>query len=182
MSRGFASGLAGNILQEGGRDAGAVLGCGRVTKIAAAELLRRGDGAVSWIWIALASVVSGGLGAMGLGGGGILLLVLVWAGWPQLAAQGINLLMILPVGLLGLYFHRKNGLTDREAARPLLWGGLPGVGLGVLLGGHLGEDALRTCFGVLILLLAVRELWLGIRAIRRDGWRLKAPADGEESA
>lgn len=141
-----------------------------------------GDGAVSWIWIALASVVSGGLGAMGLGGGGILLLVLVWAGWPQLAAQGINLLMILPVGLLGLYFHRKNGLTDREAARPLLWGGLPGVGLGVLLGGHLGEDALRTCFGVLILLLAVRELWLGVRAIRRDGWRLKAPVDGEESA
>ena len=139
-----------------------------------------GDGAVSWVWIALASVVSGGLGAMGLGGG-ILLLVLVWAGWPQLAAQGINLLMILPVGLLGLYFHRKNGLTDREAARPLLWGGLPGVGLGVLLGGHLGEDALRTCFGVLILLLAVRELWLEVTAIRRDGWRLKAPADGEES-
>lgn len=137
---------------------------------------------MSWIWIALASVVSGGLGAMGLGGGGILLLVLVWAGWPQLAAQGINLLMILPVGLLGLYFHRKNGLTDHRAARPLLWGGLPGVGLGVLLGGHLGEDALRTCFGVLILLLAVRELWLGVQAIRRDGWRLKAPADGEESA
>ena len=79
---------------------------------------------MSWVWIALASVVSGGLGAMGLGGGGILLLVLVWAGWPQLAAQGINLLMILPVGLLGLYFHRKNGLTDREAARPLLWGGV----------------------------------------------------------
>ena len=34
---------------------------------------------------------------------------------------------------------------------------------------------------VLILLLAVRELWLGVRAIRRDGWRLKAPADGEEA-
>ena len=45
---------------------------------------------MSWVWIALASVVSGGLGAMGLGGGGILLLVLVWAGWPQLAAQGIG--------------------------------------------------------------------------------------------
>ena len=52
----------------------------------------------------------------------------------------------------------------------------------MLLGGQLGEDALRTCFGVLILLLAVRELWLGVRAIRRDGWRLKAPEDGEESA
>ena len=136
---------------------------------------------MSWLVIALASVVSGALGAMGLGGGGVLLLVLVWSGMPQLTAQGVNLLMILPVGLLGLYFHRKNGLTEKQAALPLLWGGLPGVGLGVLLGGHLGEDALRTCFGVLILLLAVRELWLGVRAIRRDGWRLKAPADGEEA-
>ena len=32
---------------------------------------------MSWIWIAIASVLSGALGAMGLGGGGILLLVLV---------------------------------------------------------------------------------------------------------
>lgn len=42
MSRGFASGLAGTILQEGGRDAGAGFDCGRVTKIAAAGLLRKG--------------------------------------------------------------------------------------------------------------------------------------------
>ena len=41
---------------------------------------------MSWLVIALASVVSGALGAMGLGGGGILLLVLVWAGMPQLTA------------------------------------------------------------------------------------------------
>ena len=36
------------------------------------------------------------------------------------------------------------------------------------------EDTLRTCFGVLILLLAVRELWLGFQALRREGWRLTA--------
>ena len=130
---------------------------------------------MSWVWIAAASVVSGALGAMGLGGGGILLLVLVWAGIPQMTAQGINLLMILPVGLLGLYFHRKNKLTDGRAAVPLLLGGLPAVLLGVLLCDRLGEETLRTCFGVLILLLAARELWLGIRAIRQDGWRLTAP-------
>ena len=136
---------------------------------------------MSWFWIAIASVLSGTLGAMGLGGGGILLLVLVWAGWPQMTAQGINLLMILPVGLLGLYFHRKNGLTDGKAAWPLLLGGLPGVLLGVLLGTRLGENTLRACFGVLILLQAARELWLGVQAIRRDGWRFRAPEDREKS-
>ena len=112
--------------------------------------------------------------AVGILTAGILLLVLVWAGLPQLTAQGINLLMILPVGLLGLYFHRKNGLTDGRAAVPLLLGGLPSVLLGVLLGNRMGEDTLRTCFGVLVLLLAVRELWLGFQALRREGWRLTA--------
>ena len=112
---------------------------------------------------------------MGLGGGGVLLLVLVWTGMPQLTAQGVNLLMILPVGLLGLYFHRKNGLTEKQAAPPLLWGGLPGVVLGVWLGSRLEEGTLRSCFGVLILLLAARELWMGLRLLRQNGWRLTAP-------
>lgn len=130
---------------------------------------------MSWLVIALASVVSGALGAMGLGGGGVLLLVLVWTGMPQLTAQGVNLLMILPVGLLGLYFHRKNGLTEKQAALPLLWGGLPGVVLGVWLGSRLEEGTLRSCFGVLILLLAARELWMGLRLLRQNGWRLTTP-------
>lgn len=34
--------MAGTILQEGGRDTGAGFDCGRVTKIAAAGLLRKG--------------------------------------------------------------------------------------------------------------------------------------------
>ena len=53
--------------------------------------------------------------------------------------------------------------------------------LGVLLGTRLGENTLRACFGVLILLLAARELWLGVQAIRRDGWRFRAPEDREKS-
>lgn len=136
---------------------------------------------MSWVLIAAASVVSGALGAMGLGGGGILLLVLVWSGLPQMTAQGINLLMILPVGALGLYFHHKNGLTDGRTAFPILLGGLPSVLLGVLLGNHLGEDMLRTCFGGLILLLAVRELWLGFQTIRQEGWRLTARQDKKDA-
>ena len=34
---------------------------------------------------------------------------------------------------------------------------------------------------LLILLLAARELWLGVQAIRRDGWRFRAPEDREKS-
>lgn len=131
---------------------------------------------MSWAFVAAASVLSGALGAMGLGGGGILLLVLVSYGMPQMAAQGVNLLLILPVGLLGLFFHRKNGLTDLKSAWPLTLGGVPGVLLGFWLGERLSEAALRCCFGVLIAILALRELWLGIRLIRREGWHLLTPS------
>ena len=130
--------------------------------------------AVSWVWIALTSVLSGMLGAMGMGGGGILLLALVSFGMEQLTAQGVNLLMILPVGLLGLFFHRKNGLTEKSAALPMLWGGIPGVALGFWLAGQLQTETLRLCFGILIILLGLRELWIGCCVIRREGWQLMA--------
>lgn len=125
---------------------------------------------MSWVVIALASLLSGMLGAMGMGGGGILLLVLVSTGMAQLTAQGVNLLMILPVGLLGLWFHRKNGLTEGKMALPILLGGLPGVVAGFFLAGNLPEQTLRLLFGILVILLGLRELWIGIRVIRREGW------------
>lgn len=130
---------------------------------------------MSWAFVAAASVLSGALGAMGLGGGGILLLVLVSYGIPQMVAQGVNLLLILPVGLLGLFFHRKNGLTDLSSAWPLILGGVPGVLLGFWLAGRIPEGALKACFGVLIATLALRELWLGIRLIRKEGLHFLAP-------
>lgn len=130
---------------------------------------------MSPLWIAAASLLSGMLGAMGMGGGGILLLALVSFGMGQLTAQGVNLLMILPVGLLGLFFHRKNGLVEKEAAVPLLWGGVPGVVLGFWLAGVLDTALLRFAFGILIILLGLREVWIGIRLIRREGFHFFAP-------
>lgn len=117
------------------------------------------------------SLLSGALGAMGLGGGGVLLLALASTGTDQLAAEGINLLMILPVGLLGLYFHRKNGLVQGKAARPLLLGGIPGAALGLFLSGRLPEEWLRKGFGVLVLLLGARELYYGVRSLKKEGLR-----------
>lgn len=127
---------------------------------------------MSPLWSFLGSLLSGTLGAMGMGGGGVLLLVLVFFGMDQLAAQGVNLLMIIPVGLLGLLFHRKNGLVEKKSAWPLLWGGIPGVALGFWLAGTLDTGVLRLCFGGLIIVLGLREVWIGIRIIRREGWHL----------
>ena len=55
-----------------------------------------------WLLIAAAGLVSGALGAMGLGGGGILILCLTaFAGMEQVTAQGVNLLLFIPTALVG---------------------------------------------------------------------------------
>ena len=124
------------------------------------------------VMLVLASVGAGILAAMGLGGGGVLLLYLSAVGISQLQAQGINLLFVLPVGLCSLWFHRKNGLVDLSAAVPIAIGGIAGVWIGVLIAGNLPQELLRRLFGGLILVIGLREIWQGIRLGRKNGFGL----------
>lgn len=112
-----------------------------------------------WLGTTLAGAAAGALGAMGLGGGGVLLLWLALSGVEQLAAQGINLVFILPVGAVGLWLHRRNGLVAWRAALPMGLGGLLGLAAGVALAGTLPERALSRLFGLLIAAAGLREGW-----------------------
>ena len=64
-----------------------------------------------WIGAVLAGAAAGALGAMGLGGGGVLLLWLAFSGMDQLAAQGVNLFFILPVGAAGLWLQDRKSVV-----------------------------------------------------------------------
>lgn len=124
---------------------------------------------MNWLAILAASALAGALGSMGLGGGGVLLLYLTLIDTPQRTAQGINLMFILPVGLLGLWLHRRRGLVDLTLVGPILLGGVLGAGAGTLVAGLLPEALLGRLLGWLILLIAVRELWCAVKILRREG-------------
>ena len=105
-----------------------------------------------WLLIAAAGLVSGALGAMGLGGGGILILCLTaFAGMEQVTAQGVNLLLFIPTALLALipYFRKK--LICTRALLPAIGAGLAGSLLGVWLSGTLD-------FGGMLVLIGLREV------------------------
>lgn len=125
----------------------------------------------------LPALAAGALGAMGLGGGGVLLLWLSLLGTDQLAAQGINLLFILPVGAVGLWLHRKNGLVVFSAALPMALGGLLGLGLGTALAGRLPGTVLRRLFGLLIAGVAVREGREAAKLLRQSRKKPGSPAE-----
>jgi len=123
----------------------------------------------NWLGSSLVGAAAGALGSMGLGGGGVLLLWLALSGVDQLAAQGINLTFILPVGCIGLWLHRKNGLVAWRAALPMAAGGLLGLAAGVALAGSLPGRTLSRLFGLLIGAVALREGWSAVTLFRREG-------------
>ena len=97
---------------------------------------------MSGFWIPLlAGAATGVLSAWGIGGGTLLLLVMtLLLGVEPRTAQGINLLYFLPTAGMGLLYHRKNGLLDRELLRRTVpWGLLAAAGGALLVVGAGGN-------------------------------------------
>lgn len=130
----------------------------------------------------LAAFFAGGLGAMGLGGGGVLLLWLALSGTEQLTAQGVNLIFFLPVGAVGLWSHWRNRLVEGSAALPMTAGGLLGLGAGILLAGYLPGRVLARLFGLLTAAIALREGWGAVSIFRREGFSLFRDSSGKGPA
>lgn len=114
---------------------------------------------MEWIWMALAGLISGILGSMGMGGGGVLIIYLTLiAGLDQRAAQGINLILFIPCAVLALFCYVRKGLIDFRTALVAAAAGLVGALGGVFLSGWIDVVWLRRIFGVMLLFIGVREL------------------------
>ncbi len=108
----------------------------------------------------IAGLLSGAIGALGLGGGGVLIIYLtLFAALPQTAAQGINLLFFLPCAAVALYFHSKAKLIEWRYALPMSLAGFGGAVLGCLLAGYIGGEWLSKIFGGYILCIGLFELF-----------------------
>ena len=107
----------------------------------------------------IAGLLSGAAGAMGLGGGTILLIYLtLLANVSQLEAQGINLVFFLPCAATALIVHMKNKLLKLKLL-PAVGTGLLGAALGLFLSEIIPEGILQKVFAVLLLILGIRELF-----------------------
>lgn len=104
--------------------------------------------------------IAGFIGALGLGGGGVLVMFLTaFLGVGQLKAQGTNLLFFIPIGLFALLLHSIKKLVVWKTALPAIGLGLVGATLGCLIARMLGAHTIRIIFGLMLLLLGTRELF-----------------------
>ena len=115
---------------------------------------------MSWIWSILAAFGSGALGAMGLGGGGILVIYLTLVvGMPQLQAQGVNLLFFLPCAVISLVINTRRKLIDWRNAMWIAIGGLPATLLGIWLSDLIDARWVGYMFAGLLIFTGLRELF-----------------------
>lgn len=111
----------------------------------------------------IAGFVSALLGALGMGGGGVLLIYLTClAQISQTKAQGINLLFFIPVAITALILHCKNKLVNYKMAIVGVLTGAVGVFAGFVIARQMGDQILSKVFAVFLLVLGARELLGGI--------------------
>jgi Predicted permeases len=114
---------------------------------------------MSYVWTAAAGIASGLLGAMGMGGGGVLIIYLtLMAEVEQKTAQGINLLFFIPIAVIALFLHCRKHLVNWRAALPAALCGLAGAFLGTWLSGWIDHTWLQKAFGVLLFIIGIHEI------------------------
>ena len=102
---------------------------------------------------------AGFLSGLGVGGGSILLLYLTaFAGFEQLAAQGINLLFFLATAPVAIFGHIRNRFIKWKKAAFSVVFGIPGVYIGFYIANSIDKTLLKAAFALLLLFVGVREL------------------------
>lgn len=110
----------------------------------------------------IAAFLTGIFAAMGVGGGMILIIYLTFfAGFPQLSAQGINLIYFIPIALLSVIIHTKNKLIEWKKIVPSLIAGTAFAVLGAFAADNLGSEILGKIFGGFIIIIGIKELLSG---------------------
>ena len=115
---------------------------------------------MSFLWAAAAGTLSGMIGAMGLGGGGVLIIYLtLFLGMEQGIAQGVNLIFFIPSAVIALIVYSRKKMIDWKAAIPAAVLGVAGAWLGTYLSSLIDGYWLSKLFGGQLLIMGVMQLF-----------------------
>lgn len=118
------------------------------------------DFRMSFVSPLIAGFLSGIAGAMGLGGGSVLIIYLtVFAGVEQLAAQGINLIFFLPTAAVALFVYSKKGIIKWRIIMPLMVLGAVGTLITGFWVGQMKAELIKKLFGFVIVIYGFYELF-----------------------
>ena len=113
-----------------------------------------------YFYLALAGIVGGLLGGMGMGGGTLLIPILTFLfDVSQKNAQAINLICFVPMAIIAIIIHAKNGLIKFKGLLPLvICAVISSVGAVFLLK-VIKSDLQTKLFGGFLILLAISRFY-----------------------
>lgn len=115
--------------------------------------------------IIIVSALGGLIGGMGMGGGTLLIpLLTLCAGVEQHLAQAINLIAFVPMSVIALCIHKKNGYVCFKSAAPIAAVALVGAVCGSFAAKYAQGYVLRACFGAFLIALGVVQMYKVISA------------------
>lgn len=107
----------------------------------------------------LASLLSGIISGMGIGGGTILIpaLIIIF-NTEQHIAQSVNLLSFIPVATVALITHIKNKNVEIKLSIKLIILGIIGAIAGSMIAAKLPSSLLRKLFGIFLFFMGIYEI------------------------
>ena len=111
---------------------------------------------MEYVYFALAGLAGGLLGGMGMGGGTVLIpLLSIFMNVDQHAAQALNLISFLPMAVVALVIHFKNGLVEYKKSLFVIVPALLFAVLGCFAAKNTEGELLGKLFGGFLAALSV---------------------------
>ena len=114
--------------------------------------------------IILVSVVGGIIGGMGMGGGTLLIPLLTMCAVEQHMAQAINLMAFVPMSVVAILIHKKNGYVCFKHAAPVSAVALVGAIGGSVAARYAVGYQVKACFGAFLIALGIVQAFKIIKA------------------
>jgi uncharacterized membrane protein YfcA len=119
---------------------------------------------MDFLWFCLSGVLGGVLGGMGMGGGTILIpLITIFLGVNQHMAQGINLLSFVPMAVVALIMHVKNGYVKFDKVVYIILAGVVTAILGFFVANLIRGEILKRLFGGFLIFLSILQFIILIK-------------------
>lgn len=121
------------------------------------------------IFSVLAGLISGFIGALGLGGGGVLLMYLtLFTDTTQQKAGGINLIFFLPVGLAAVVIFAIKRQIEWKTVLKMWLGGALGAVSGALIAYNTDTSRLSKVFAVALIAFGLYLVFGGASKKKKD--------------
>ena len=116
----------------------------------------------------VAGIIGGIVGGMGMGGGTLLIpLLTIFYGLNQHSAQAINLVGFIPMSIVALIIHFKNGYVETKHMLWIILAGIITCTASCFLANVLKGDLLKRLFGGFLVILSIWQFVKNIKDAKR---------------